>query len=280
MSREIQSSGNPVHESSSSSNIGTSTLHSVSDGHLDSFFEHQLRATKSRLNSPEFMKRLADVQFKSEGDGKRHAHELVQKETDAVWEDLKPELRVLYEDFDKDGNHSLDENECELLLMVYLPKAKKIQTIVAVQQVRNLLPKLIEGCVDSLGNSGTLLTYEDISDIVLHMFEEEYIPIVEQAYDEMFKKLGESSSAVASEMFAAMDTNHDGKVDVEEFITGFASAMKEVTNNPARTQRIGDSIEPAMRNLMLGMMKQLHDADHRRREEQRANRSGGCCILQ
>jgi hypothetical protein len=273
---------------------GGGTLSALADAHLDAFFAHQLEATAARLNSPAFMRQLADAQFASGGGGKQKAHALVQRETDAVWEDLKPELRLLYEDFDADGNHALDRAECAELLRVYLPRAKKIQTAVAVGQVRNLLPTMIQACVASLGDAQTSLRPEDVEGIVLHMFEDEYIPIVERAYEEMFDKLaadgggGEGHSrtpssaggrgAVADEMFRAMDTNGDGQLDADEFISGFAAAMRQVTNDPVRTRKIGDKIEPAMKHLMQAMMKQLHETDQQRREEER--RKGGCCVLQ
>ena len=184
---ESPAASNPT---ASPANAG-STLSTLTDNHLDAFFAHKLEATAARLNSPQFMQQLANAQFASDGGGKQKAHALVQQQTEAVWEDLKPELRVLYEDFDTDGNNVLDRGECVRLLQVYLPKAKTVQTAVAVGQVRNLLPTMIKACVDSIGNTQMSLRPKDVEGIVMEMFESEYIPIVKQAYDEMFDKLAE-----------------------------------------------------------------------------------------
>ena len=71
-----------------------------------------------------------------------------------------------------------------------------------------------------------------------------------------------------------MDTNGDGQLDVEEFISGFAAAMRQVTNDPVRTQD-RDKIEPAMKSLMMGM-EGAPDTDR----QGRSLAARGCCLIQ
>jgi Ca2+-binding EF-hand superfamily protein len=84
---------------------------------------------------------------------------------------------------------------------------------------------------------------------IVNLYTDMLVPPLTEGINKMLSELIDSVDELSSALFEAMDTNHDGKVDLEEFRTTFYDKMEIVLQTEQRNAAMLQELEPYIEKI-------------------------------
>lgn len=220
------------------------------EGKLDEYLSKSIGIQKEMLESDDFMKTLT----LSTPEEAEEAEQALKAE---VRLKCSQEVEALYNVADADGDGSLDQEECLKLCKMGFIKAKAV----AIDAVTEMLGKmtlplaqqLTPVLQQQLQPAGIEVSVDDTKHFVTIAMNT-VMPALIDAIGAMYTDLAENAQSESAKVFEMMDKNGDGRVDRDEFTSGFEKATDAVTESPERKVAMEAAVQGAIQQAVPVMI--------------------------
>jgi Ca2+-binding EF-hand superfamily protein len=247
---------------------------------FDELFGESLQVMKDLMSDPDHIQRCADAAMSAAYGDVSKTMGLQEDVKALVKERTAATLEQIWTTFDTDRSGALDASELYKLLVEMLQVQQATQVEVVIEQTGAMIHQTVDSMC-SMDREMDGLAVLKVQKFVKEMIDG-ILPPLKKAMDKVFSELLQNATQVSAALLIAMDTDHDGMVELNELLDwqvvvvlilfvrlnltcllltfSFHEAMTAVVQTEKRILQVAAALEPTVSKLIEQKMKELMQA--------------------